>query len=134
MYSEMERLVAMTDKAEQERDAWAQHARGLARKLLLSRRRVAQLERALAAAGVSVPPAPVDAAADVADEDAAQLAALMAHEAGASEAAEADGRCGSRRSCALCLRQPSLLPRGTVACLYVDAAAGVACIPMPVPS
>lgn len=98
----MERHIASVDRAEQERDAWAAHARGLAQKLVQARKHVARLERQLAAAtGQPVPQSGShdDDAVSLAnaDEDARQLAKLLDIEQALAEAGQA-GQNGSTAS------------------------------------
>ncbi|GLC40749.1 hypothetical protein PLESTB_000026500 [Pleodorina starrii] len=82
LYAQIENDFATVDRTEQERDAWAAHARGLAQKLVQARKRIVRLERALAEATGQPQPATSslltsDTSTDDADEDARQLAELL---------------------------------------------------------
>ncbi|KXZ55549.1 hypothetical protein GPECTOR_2g1098 [Gonium pectorale] len=94
LYGDLERYIALLDRTEQERDAWAAHARGLAQKLVQARKQCARLGQLLAATGHAPPPS-ADADEANAEEDARQLAELLQQQHTAAgtalEGAGADG-------------------------------------------
>ncbi|GFR48878.1 hypothetical protein Agub_g10820 [Astrephomene gubernaculifera] len=123
LYSDVERHVSALDRAEQERDAWAAHAKDLAQKVVQLRKHIASLERAYTAATGQQPSSLMDITSDNADEDARQLAELLQLQTSAAPGLESDlgagpgpGSAGS--STAVAPSQTLQQQRSTAAVLY----------------